>query len=1040
MPLRHYLLICSFIFIGIICLKGQNEDIEIKVYGFEEGLTHRNVFKISQDPQGFIWIATINGLNKFDGHSILQYSSNNLEYNIPYDYVSDMVIDQDSLIWMSNPNYLTMLNPFTNEVKKIKAESSSAVYDQPRTFNSLAFDESGKIILNTQLNETGASFFQTLSDKKTLIDVVDGKGTYAKRAVAQSGGFYYLSYNENQVIKIDQNGQTVKTYDFPRQVKGAASIAWVNYLQCTKDGTVWALLNNGQVYFLEKNKDVFEEHPITNDIMNKGVASAFLIEQNGDVWVGGLGNLWFYEASSGKTINYNGQIKDILKNTCNYRQIFKDASGVIWVASDYGAIKMVKSDNAFIKYMDEGSEFCDNGFCSMRGITEDEKGNIYFSYYSSIHVLDVKTNSLRPLFPKNDFFNFPFGLVYHEDVLYTGNGRRIDLNTLAVDTLFNEEMVDLGFPMVDHEDEIWMGYRNSIYIHNPKSNKTRKYIDHYESVDTSTFDISYLYQSKKDSTIWVCTLADGIYSLKKGEGITGHYHADSTSIPRFRHNKINGVFEDDKNNLWLGTGNGLHRWNMETNKLKVFDTKTGLANNFINGLSPEGDSSVWVSTDVGMGRIDLKTNTVSNFYKQSGLSANEFNRASFYKAKNGRMYFGGLNGINAFYPSADLANQKLKRNSKVLFTGFSKLDGESDSVISKRSGLSPRKPIKLSYNDKFFSFEFALANFENPGINNYSYMLEGFEKKWSVPSQTNIAKYNSVPAGDYIFRVRAASGPGNWNEEELRLNVQVEEAFYKTWWFIALCFLGALAATVSILEYRLYLSGQREKKLQTEVKARTLELEHEKRKSDELLLNILPAEAAEELKKFGKTKAKRYDQVTVLFTDFKGFTKIAEQLTPEELVDEIDFCFRNFDAIIEKHGLEKIKTIGDAYMCVGGMPKPDVNNPQKVINAALEIRNFMLRFEIERRKEKRLFFEIRLGVHTGDVVAGVVGTKKFVYDIWGDAVNIASRMEDSSDEGKVNISGTTYELVKDHFDCTYRGKIAAKNKGEVDMYFVEQKA
>jgi len=435
----------------------------------------------------------------------------------------------------------------------------------------------------------------------------------------------------------------------------------------------------------------------------------------------------------------------------------------------------------------------------------------------------------------------------------------------------------------------------------------------------------------------------------------------------------------------------------------------------------------------------LDEKKVVNFYKQDGLSANEFNRVSFYKSKDGRMFFGGLNGINTFTPSEELTNQKFERNSKVLFTGFSKLDGDTDSVISRRFGLSPQKAIRLSYKDKFFSFEFALANFKKPGSNTYSYMLEGYEKEWSKPSQLNIAKYNAVPAGDYKFRVRAASGLGNWNDEELNLIIHVEEAFYKSWWFIGLCFLAALAIIVGVLEYRLYLSIQRERKLQRDVKARTLELEREKRKSDELLLNILPAETAEELKKFGKAKAKRYDHVTVLFTDFKGFTKIAEQLSPEELVAEIDFCFKNFDSIIDSYGLEKIKTIGDAYMCVGGMPKPDIHNPRKVIEAALDIRDFMLRFEEERRKENRLFFEIRLGIHIGNVVAGIVGTKKFVYDIWGDAVNIAARMEDGSDEGKVNISGTTYEFVKDHFACTYHGKIAAKNKGEVDMYFVERK-
>lgn len=205
----------------------------------------------------------------------------------------------------------------------------------------------------------------------------------------------------------------------------------------------------------------------------------------------------------------------------------------------------------------------------------------------------------------------------------------------------------------------------------------------------------------------------------------------------------------------------------------------------------------------------------------------------------------------------------------------------------------------------------------------------------------------------------------------------------------------------------------------------------EKKRSDELLLNILPAETAEELKTTGSAKAKQFDSVTVLFTDFKNFTMVSEQLTPQELVNEINYCYSEFDKIVSRHGIEKIKTIGDAYMCAAGLPVPNITNAEDCVRAALEIRDFMVN---EVRNPK---FEIRIGIHTGPVVAGIVGIKKFAYDIWGDTVNIASRMESSGEAGKVNVSGATYELVKEKFKCTPRGKIHAKNKGEIDMYFVE---
>lgn len=238
---------------------------------------------------------------------------------------------------------------------------------------------------------------------------------------------------------------------------------------------------------------------------------------------------------------------------------------------------------------------------------------------------------------------------------------------------------------------------------------------------------------------------------------------------------------------------------------------------------------------------------------------------------------------------------------------------------------------------------------------------------------------------------------------------------------IVLVFIAILA----ILWYRRYLFIRKTKKI----------IEEERDKSDRLLLNILPEDTATELKLYGKVKAKKHEFVTVLFTDFKGFTSYSENLSPETLVEIVDFYFSKFDTIIEKHGLEKIKTIGDAYMCAGGLNKTEENHAHKMILAAKEITAF-----VEETKNNiavnDLTFDIRIGINSGPVVAGVVGSKKFAYDIWGDTVNVASRMESMSEPGKINISEGTYELIKDTWTCEYRGKIDAKNRGKLKMYFV----
>ena len=231
--------------------------------------------------------------------------------------------------------------------------------------------------------------------------------------------------------------------------------------------------------------------------------------------------------------------------------------------------------------------------------------------------------------------------------------------------------------------------------------------------------------------------------------------------------------------------------------------------------------------------------------------------------------------------------------------------------------------------------------------------------------------------------------------------------------------------------------------LEEKVRSRTAEVERQKEliqaakmQSDSLLLNILPDEIAEELKRFGRSYARKHQQVSVLFADIKGFTLVAETLSPEKLVTALDEVFRAFDNIVDKYDMEKIKTIGDAYMCACGLPRSDGENALKAVKTAIDMHQFIHGFGLACRIQNLPEFEIRIGIHTGPVIAGVVGSRKFAYDIWGDTVNLASLMEQHGEVGKINISASTYSLIKDDYECIHRGKIEVKSKGGIDMYFV----
>ena len=358
-------------------------------------------------------------------------------------------------------------------------------------------------------------------------------------------------------------------------------------------------------------------------------------------------------------------------------------------------------------------------------------------------------------------------------------------------------------------------------------------------------------------------------------------------------------------------------------------------------------------------------------------------------------------------------------------------------VVGKGGILLPKNNLELGYDDNSLRFNISAPYFVKSNAINFKYYIEGLRSEWSEWSQTHYIDLPYLPNGDFVLHIKAKNILGN--ETAIKsYSFSIDAPFYKKWWFYLVCLVGLVALIWFVIRLREKQLKRQQKILEDKITVRTEQLVKEQEKTEELLLNILPKETAEELKKFGKAKARHYDYASVMFTDFKGFTFLAEKLTSADLVKEIDYCFSHFDDIVEKYHVEKIKTIGDAYMCAAGIPVQNSDNPVLITLAGLAIAQFM-EAHIKERKEKDLpYFELRIGVHTGELIAGVVGKKKFAYDVWGDTVNTAARLESSGEPGMVNVSEVTYKVIKDYFDCEHRGDVEAKNKGKIAMYFVKR--
>ena len=316
------------------------------------------------------------------------------------------------------------------------------------------------------------------------------------------------------------------------------------------------------------------------------------------------------------------------------------------------------------------------------------------------------------------------------------------------------------------------------------------------------------------------------------------------------------------------------------------------------------------------------------------------------------------------------------------------------------------------------------------GLNNSSKALEYHEQVKSLDDSLQ-AEETSKKLQQMEFAQKMLADSLIREEEKLRVQIaheaEVEEKNRTRNIFIFYAFLLLIGA---IALYRRNVFVRRAKKT----------IENEKDRSDKLLLNILPSDIAEELKEKGKADARKFEMVSILFTDFKEFTQISEKLSATELVEEINTCFKPFDEICGKYGIEKIKTIGDSYMAAGGLPVPTDNSVKNTVLAGIEMTEFLTKRKQQMESKGNIFFEMRVGIHTGPVIAGIVGVTKFQYDIWGDTVNIASSIENSGEAGRVNISRSTYEMIKDDpiFKFHSRGKVATRGKGEIEMWFVEK--
>ncbi len=653
------------------------------------------------------------------------------------------------------------------------------------------------------------------------------------------------------------------------------------------------------------------------------------------------------------------------------------------------------------------------------GINQDARGNYWISVYG--HGVDILHNGeIRHLTQEDGLPSNNISCIYRDgkNNLWLGSdngaakydGRKFTYFTKQ-DGLVGNTVLSIA---EDAEGNIWFGGEGGATKYDGK------HFTPYTSKDGLAPEWVYCIYKDSQGNLWFGSDPGGITFYNGKKFII---YNTSNGLPK---GAVFSIIEDRFSNYWIG---------MEGGGLVKFDGENFIHYGVKNGLSSSNCYSIievgkylYVGTGSGIDRIDhfnwdkLGSDAVRVFTNEDGLPDKEMNQGSAYKDKKGNLWFGTQKGVVIFNP--------INRPNKVppaIYLNKFEVNKKSFPLDSLKKGN-----LELDYSQNNIDLDFSAVSLSNYYKMIFKYKLVGLnDSLWNETRSTRIS-YPYLPPSNYTLFIKARNADGIWCPKPIILHFRIKPPFYSTWWFYTLVAFGIILITYFVYLIKTEQVKKRNIELANMVRLRTKELEEEKNKSDELLQNILPQLAVEELKERGEVEPREFKNVTILFTDFKGFTWAASVLPADKLVFELNDIFAGFDRIVAQYGLEKLKTIGDSYMAACGLPEETEHHAIKAVEAAMEMRKFLE----QRNEQSAIKWEMRLGLHSGQVIAGVVGLKKFTYDIWGDTVNIASRMESSGEPGKINVSAFTYMLIRDYYDCEYRGKIEAKGKGKIDMYFV----
>jgi signal transduction histidine kinase/DNA-binding response OmpR family regulator len=775
-------------------------------FNVRQGLRLKYSTPVIQDSSGNIWFGSNEGIFRYNGEDIVNYHPNNKQHYIPVQAVQDLILDPKSgRIYFHGDNRIFCLDPLTHQYQEVDFPGAPLRPGWKRGMKKFLDNEGGLWVVQWQNRKEGSHYILTVYR-------AEGDGPLEQRAEMASAerwfkffgsirkGHLFLNF-EHAVLEIDQEGKILTRHVLPRGLPGGhfwdqKGNFWV--ITQAQDIQTEEELGGGRleqgVFYRPKESDEFQEFRLKDNELI--LRSNQLVVEEDRIFTFGF-HFSIIDRKKRDGVPYAKEIARLenfaLKEHLSFSGLFRDLSGTYWLSGNF----LKKLEFQHIDHiLQGGSSFCNDWKCSVRKITEDEKGNVIFGTSHRVLQYNPQTREVGIL-PCDRSIQVwdTWGITLVDSHLYVDN-RMVDLEDCSFKFIIGKEKAST-YNTSDKEGNIWFGaWGPQLTIYHPETD-TRRFLSlPHDKGEKENIFIRTFFPQKNGSGMWVLTGNHGLFLVDKKEGVIREYQYDPENDNSLLSGQNYDARLDEKGDLWIGSSMGLSKLMVETNSFSHYTLENGLASPMVYSILPYEDKGLWLGTANGISYFDLATETFLNFTTENGLGNTEYNTHAAYRSKEGRVYFGGLDGIDAFYPE-DLLSPKVSENMPILLTGFSTFREKLEKRTSH--DLDNLKKIILPPDNKYFELNFRLADYRSQAENLYRYKLEDYDQKWSPPSKQNFLRYENLPPGRYTLRVKASITPVAWNKHELKIDLIKQQFWYKTRLAYAVYLLLALG-----LVYRLY--------------------------------------------------------------------------------------------------------------------------------------------------------------------------------------------------------------------------------------------